>query len=604
MCGIIGYVGTNNTTDILLDSLELLEYRGYDSAGIAFNSGQNISVYKCPGRVSQLREMVGKQCSTCGIGHTRWATHGSVSYKNAHPHTNGMVTLVHNGIIENYKELISEYKLQDEMVSSGDSEVAAILLNRFYDGRNPFQAIQMITEIIEGTYAFVIMFADRKDEIYAVRQVSPIIFTHTEDECILASDLMPLSRFSDKYSVLPERAVLRMSKNTGITVKDFDGNLIDPVYDTMNWKVEQLDLIGYSTYMEKEISQQPDVIYRTFASRIREGLPDFESDGIDDGFLAGIKEVNIVACGTSYHAGLIGKYLIEKYAGIRTNVYLASEFIYSTVLMDEKSVLLAISQSGETIDTLEAMKTARKRGIPSLAIVNVKGSSIALTANYCLFTNAGPEIAVASTKAYTCQLTVLYLLTVKLGLCNRKLSKENAAALIKQLQKVPAACNEVIKKKKEYEELCNNLAGAESLFMIGRGLDYYTLLEGSLKLKEISYIHSEAYASGELKHGPIALIDRSVPVIAAVTQGHLLHKESSNIKEVRARNARAFVLIKEEYAGQLIQKVPMYLLPDLDDDFMTFPCVIALQWIAYYSACQRGLNVDKPRNLAKVVTVE
>lgn len=601
MCGIIGYTGTSKTADILIDGLKMLEYRGYDSAGIAFHSGEKIEIIKYPGRVDQLKDLAKGVKATCGIGHTRWATHGSVSYKNTHPHQSGKVTLVHNGIIENYKTLIEEYGLQGEMKSSGDTEVAAILLNRFYNG-NPYEAIGKLVEVIKGTYALTILFSDRLNEIYAIRKISPIVFTTTEKEAVLASDLMPLARFSKQYFILPENTVLKMTPGTFET-RTLEGKVIKPVSETMDWEVGQMDLMGYSTFMEKEISQQPDVVYDTMVNRIRDSKPCFESDGIDDDFLAKTKEIVIVACGTSYHAGLAGKYYLEKYAGIRTSVYLASEFIYSPVITETDAMVFAVSQSGETIDTLQAVNMAKEAGLKSLGIVNVRGSSIALACDKVMFTNAGPEIAVASTKAYTCQLTLLYLLACRIALLHGK-DEKMIMGMIRELQEVPQALNDVIKRRKEFAQISEGIKQAQSLFMIGRGLDYYALMEGTLKMKEISYIHAESYASGELKHGPLALISEGVPVIAAVTQENLLVKEASNIKEVRARKAEVFVLIKKAYADRLMQKVPVYLLPDLADDLMIFPCIAALQLISYYAAVYRDLNVDKPRNLAKVVTVE
>jgi len=604
MCGIIGYVGTDKTADILLKSLELLEYRGYDSSGVAFCSGKKVEVFKCPDRVSVLRELVnGHGRGSCsGIGHTRWATHGSVSYKNAHPHQSGRVTLVHNGIIENYKELTRTYHLEDILVSSGDSEVAAVLLDRFYDG-DPYTAIRKVAGLIKGTYALVMLFSDRPDEIYAIRKVSPIVVAQNEKEKMLASDLMPLADISESYFVLPENTVLKMSHEE-LTLTNLNGNRIEAQYAVLDWKVEQFNRKGYPFYMEKEIMEQPEVIERTLKEHIADGLPDFSGDQIDEGLFERCSHIAIVACGTSYHAGLLCRSLFEKTAGVKTEVFLASEFIYQEPLLEKDTLVIAISQSGETIDTLEALKRSRENGYETLAIVNAKGSSIALNSDNVLYTSAGPEIAVASTKAYTCQLAVLYLLILGFALARKTETAEQIGDRIGELLSVPEAVRRVCEKKEEYHHLATKLVGAKDIFLIGRGLDYCILLEAALKMKEISYIHTEAYASGELKHGPIALIEKDTPVIACLSQKDLLSKESSNIKEVRARGAKVYGFIKESLKDELIQKIEIHTLEDLPDDLMVFSAITAFQFLAYYIALDKGINVDKPRNLAKVVTVE
>ena len=604
MCGIIGYVGTNKTADILLNSLELLEYRGYDSAGVAFCCGKNIEIYKCPGRVSELRDIVkdhGKDVRS-GIGHTRWATHGSVSFKNAHPHKVGQVTLVHNGIIENYKELTRTYHLEEKLVSTGDSEVAAALLDEFYKG-DPYEAIRELVEIIQGTYALVMMFEDREGEVYAIRKTSPILIAHNDKEKMLASDLMPLSKVSSDYFVLPEKAILKMS-HEDIDVRSLEGNKIEVQYNRLDWKIEELDRKGYPFYMEKEIAEQGEAIRRTLTERIKKGLPDFTVDEIEDEVFEKTKQIVIVACGTSYHAGLLAGKMFEKIAHVPCRVYLASEYIYEEPLLYEDSLVLAISQSGETIDTLEALKYSKEKGNRCFAIVNVRGSSLAQAADRVMYTSAGPEIAVASTKAYTCQLTVLYLLVWRFALANGSRSKEEVRNYVDNLKMVPSAIGKMLMYRDTYHELAKQIAKEKDIYMIGRGLDYYVLLEAALKMKEISYIHTEAYASGELKHGPIALIEKDTVVISCVSQSELLSKEASNIKEVRARGAKVFAFVKESLIPDLIQKITVYPLCDLADELMVFPAITAFQLLAYYVAVEKGLNVDKPRNLAKVVTVE
>mgnify|MGYP002853358544 CR=1 FL=1 len=602
MCGIVGYIGSNDTLSILLNSLERLEYRGYDSAGIAFHNGKDIEIIKKAGRVSALRELTKGISSPLygGIGHTRWATHGSVKDVNAHPHRSGRVTLVHNGIIENYKDLIKTYQIQNQLISTGDTEVAAVLLDKFYH-EDPFEAIRHLSEIIQGTYAFVIMFSDRPNEIYAIRKVSPIVLVKNESEAILASDLAPLSQFSDTYYILPEKTIVKMSSD-GISFRDFQGNEVDVEKEKLDWEVEQYSKQNYPFYMEKEISEQPEVLQKTIDSYCKDGLPFFKN--VPDSYFQDIEEIVIVACGTSYHSGLAGKYMIEKLARIRTSVVLASEFIYSLPVLSEKTLAIGISQSGETIDTWEALKYAKSQGCRLLSVINVKGSSISQVSDYNLYTCAGPEIAVASTKAYTCQLAILYLLAGRLSLITKQKTEEEIRAFIMGLKQVPSAVKEVLQQKTTYRTIAREVLSAHDLFMIGRGLDYYTLLEGALKLKEISYIHTEAYASGELKHGPIALIEKGTPVVALMTQKDLITKESSNIKEVRARGANVIAFIKESYRSYVDMAIPIYPLPDLSDDLMLFVSITALQLFAYYVAVDKGYNVDKPRNLAKVVTVE
>ncbi len=604
MCGIVGYIGTNKATDILLESLELLEYRGYDSAGVAFCSGKNVQVYKCPNRVAVLKELVKEQKEDAhvGIGHTRWATHGSVSYKNSHPHQVGQVTLVHNGIIENYKELIHTYHLEDQLVSSGDSEVACALLNLFYK-KDPMEAIIKTLSVIEGTYALVMIFSDRQEEIYAVRKVSPIVVSENETERMLASDVMPLSRISKEYFTLPEQVILKMSKE-GIHLYDFEGHEVEKKKERLDWDIEQMNQQGYPYYMEKEIAEQKEVLQRTLLSYVEDSFPCFEREALTEELFEKSKHLVIVACGTSYHAGLYAKNLFEKIAHLKTDVYLASEFIYQEPVMEEDTLVLVISQSGETIDTLEALRHSKEMGYQTLSIVNVKGSSIAKESDYTLYTYAGPEIAVASTKAYTCQLMVLFLLVYRFAYTRNRFTKEEVQQEIEELKKVPYSVEDIYQRKEEFQECAKEFKDEKDLYMIGRGFDYYILLEAALKMKEVSYIHTEAYASGELKHGPIALIEQDTTVIACLTQKDLVSKASSNMKEVRARGAKVIAFMKPSLEKYLEQKISIILLNDLKDDLMVFPAIVAFQLLAYYVACEKGLNVDKPRNLAKVVTVE
>ncbi len=604
MCGIIGYTGSENVKEVLLDALELLEYRGYDSAGIAVMEAHEIQGYKRAGRVRDLREKCKDQAekAICGIGHTRWATHGGVNDTNAHPHQVGKVTLVHNGIIENYRELIADYDLADQLRSETDSEVVAALLNHFYQG-NPEEAIKKTVRKLKGTFALVIMFADREGVIYSTRNVSPIVATYCKEGAMLASDLTALCRFTNQYFVVPEYHILEM-RNDGISLKDFEGNKKEPEYLTADWELNSAGKNGYPFYMEKEIMEQPDAVKRTIESRIVSGLPDFTADGIPDSLFTGCERVNIIACGTAMHAGLVAQALVKSILHMHIDVDMASEFMYSDPVIDEKSLVIAVSQSGETIDTLEAVKYAKRRGAKCLSIINVKGSSIARESDYVLYTNAGPEIAVASTKAYTTQLSIFYLIVAKMAQLRGIYDTAQTQSFIRELQRTPDVMKKVLEKRRDIHVVAGKVLSAKDLFMIGRGLDYSILLEGSLKLKEVSYIHSEAYASGELKHGPIALITQDTPVVAAVTQEKLMSKELSNIKEVKSRGADIVLFIKEGLAADVKDLYDTFLLPDMQDEFMVMPASVALQLLAYYVSSDKGFDVDKPRNLAKVVTVE
>ena len=604
MCGIIGYTGSENVKEVLLDALELLEYRGYDSAGIAVMEAHEIQVYKRAGRVRDLREKCKDQAekAICGIGHTRWATHGGVNDTNAHPHQVGKVTLVHNGIIENYRELIADYDLADQLRSETDSEVVAALLNHFYQG-NPEEAIKKTVRKLKGTFALVIMFADREGVIYSTRNVSPIVATYCKEGAMLASDLTALCRFTNQYFVVPEYHILEL-RNDGISLKDFEGNKKEPEYLTADWELNSAGKNGYPFYMEKEIMEQPDAVKRTIESRIVSGLPDFTADGIPDSLFTGCDRVNIIACGTAMHAGLVAQALVKSILHMHIDVDMASEFMYSDPVIDEKSLVIAVSQSGETIDTLEAVKYAKRRGAKCLSIINVKGSSIARESDYVLYTNAGPEIAVASTKAYTTQLSIFYLIVAKMAQLRGIYDTAQTQSFIRELQRTPDVMKKVLEKRRDIHVVAGKVLSAKDLFMIGRGLDYSILLEGSLKLKEVSYIHSEAYASGELKHGPIALITQDTPVVAAVTQEKLMSKELSNIKEVKSRGADIVLFIKEGLAADVKDLYDTFLLPDMQDEFMVMPASVALQLLAYYVSSDKGFDVDKPRNLAKVVTVE
>lgn len=604
MCGIIGYTGYSEARNVLIKGLKTLEYRGYDSAGIAvFNPDYNgVLVTKCKGRVEGLDKKSQAVKGSAGIGHTRWATHGGVSDTNSHPHKFGNVTLVHNGIIENYSAITNQLGVGSKLKSQTDSEVVAALINEYYEvGTDPRNAIIKAVKEITGTFALGIMFDDIKDEIFAVRNVSPIVCCTNEDGAYIASDIMAIGEYSENYFVLPEFSIARISKD-GIEITDFAGNEVEPKMLTLDWDIKNSGKKGYPFFMEKEIMEQPEVIEKTIASRIKNDLPDFSDEQVDDSIFRECDNITVIACGTAMHAGLIGKHLIEKTCGVPVTVNMASEYMYNEPIINDKTLVICVSQSGETIDTLEALKYARSKGAKSLSIVNVKGSTIARESENVIYTNAGPEIAVASTKAYTTQVAVFYLITAKMAHIKGTLNDECVRKFMKELKKIPSAVQSVLDRRDEIHHLSNGLLTAEHTFMIGRGLDYPTLLEASLKLKEISYIHSEAFASGELKHGTIALITEKTPVIALLTQDNLMSKQVSNIREVQSRGAEVLTFVKSSLVSESIGC--SFELPDLDDDFMAVPAIICMQLLAYYVSSDKGLDVDKPRNLAKVVTVE
>lgn len=608
MCGIIGYTGRQRVEEVIINALTTLEYRGYDSAGMAIAdalSGET-KVYKCAGRVSDLKNVIDdkKIDSTCGIGHTRWATHGGVCDANAHPHRQGRVTLVHNGIVENYKDLIEEYELEGKLNSETDTEVAAAVLSHYYEKiGDPKQTIVKTVKKLKGTFALVIMFDEYPGTIFSIRNVSPIVATTCEEGSMLASDLTALCQFTNQYFVVPEYHIVELHKD-GLTVWTLDGKPVEIEYSTMDWEKNSADKNGYPFYMEKEIMEQPKAIRDTISGRTKAGIPNFEEDKIPDALFTGCDRICVVACGTAMHAGLVFQSLVKTRLQMHIDVELASEFMYSDPVIDEKTLVIAVSQSGETIDTLEALKYARKKGAKSLAIINVKGSSIARESDYVLYTNAGPEIAVASTKAYTTQLALFYLIVYKMAYIRGVMSADEVREAIRNLKRVPEVIGQVLDSKNAVHVVSRGVLEAKDLFMIGRGLDYSILLEGSLKLKEVSYIHSEAYASGELKHGPIALITENTPVVSVVTQTKLMSKELSNIKEVKSRGADVVLFIKADLMQESVREYETIVLPNLPDELMVFPASIALQLLAYYVSSDKGYDVDKPRNLAKVVTVE
>ena len=606
MCGIVGYTGKQSVAKQILDALELLEYRGYDSAGMAIVDETNgqVQIRKRAGRVADLEKVwkANPVNGICGIGHTRWATHGGVSDVNAHPHRAGRVTLVHNGIIENYEELKDHFGLADELISDTDSEVVAAVLNRFYTG-DPHEALFQTVKCLKGTFALVVIFDDIPDVIFAIRNVSPIVAAYREDGTMLASDVAALGGQATSYMVVPEYHVVELHTDD-IRVYNMKNELCEAEFLDIDWDTTRAGKGNYPFYMEKEIMEQPEAIKATLAPRYVGGRISLEADGVPDDVLKNCERVCVVACGTAMHAGLVAQSLIRSILRMHMDVEYASEFMYMDPVIDDKTLVLAISQSGETIDTLEALKYARSQGAKSIAVINVKGSSIARESDYVMYTYAGPEIAVASTKAYTTQMAALFALIGRMAVVRGAFNEEQEKAFVDALMQAPDAIQQVLDRKEEMHHIARGLLEAKDAFMLGRGLDYAILLEGALKLKEVSYIHTEAYASGELKHGTIALITEKTPVVALVTQERVRDKELSNIREVQSRGASVVVLVKDGIDLADADYTHVFTLPAMDDMAMAFPASAALQLLAYYVSMDRGLDVDKPRNLAKVVTVE
>ncbi len=606
MCGIVGYTGKQSVAKQILDALELLEYRGYDSAGMAIVDETNgqVQIRKRAGRVADLEKAwkANPVNGICGIGHTRWATHGGVSDVNAHPHRAGRITLVHNGIIENYEELKDHFGLADELISDTDSEVVAAVLNRFYTG-DPHEALFQTVKCLKGTFALVVIFDDIPDVIFAIRNVSPIVAAYREDGTMLASDVAALGGQATNYMVVPEYHVVELHTDD-IRVYNMKNELCEAEFLDIDWDTTRAGKGNYPFYMEKEIMEQPEAIKATLAPRYVDGRISLEADGVPDDVLKNCERVCVVACGTAMHAGLVAQSLIRSILRMHMDVEYASEFMYMDPVIDDKTLVLAISQSGETIDTLEALKYARSQGAKSIAVINVKGSSIARESDYVMYTYAGPEIAVASTKAYTTQMAALFALIGRMAVVRGAFNEEQEKAFVDALMQAPDAIQQVLDRKEEMHHIARGLLEAKDAFMLGRGLDYAILLEGALKLKEVSYIHTEAYASGELKHGTIALITEKTPVVALVTQERVRDKELSNIREVQSRGASVVILVKDGIDLADADYTHVFTLPAMDDVAMAFPASAALQLLAYYVSMDRGLDVDKPRNLAKVVTVE
>ena len=606
MCGIVGYIGDRDCTNVLVDCLEKLEYRGYDSAGIAVLDQGVIKVSKCKGRLSNLRDKMereGKPKGYVGIGHTRWATHGEPSDINSHPHGNKRITIVHNGIIENYRQ-IKEFLISEgySFVSETDTETVAKLIDYYYSG-DPLDAIIKVLSEIKGSYALGIMFRDFPDRIYAVRKDSPLIVGKGENENFIASDVPAIMKYTRNYYLLEQDEIAEIKKDQ-VSFYNLHREQIHKEVNTADWDVDAAEKGGYEHFMLKEIHEQPTSFKTTVTPRITDGLPDFSAEGFDIHRLSAYSKIYIVACGTAMHAGLVGKYVIERLARKPVSVEIASEFRYMDPLIDNTCLMIAISQSGETADTRAAMELAKSRGADTMAIVNVKGSSIARDADMVVYTHAGPEISVASTKAYMVQVSVMYLLAFMLAYANGKITEQEYRAYTEKLVSMPDVIEDTLGLESQCQFVASKLLNADSLLYIGRGLDYALSMEGSLKLKEISYIHSESYAAGELKHGTISLITEGMPVIAVATQSSIIAKTISNLKEVKSRGAMVILVCSQDVVVEDGVCDHIIRLPEADELLMPMAAVVPLQLIAYYTAVLKGNDVDKPRNLANSVTVE
>lgn len=608
MCGIVGYVGKQQCADILVNALKKLEYRGYDSAGIAVHSEGKIKTVKAKGKIAEGLEAKltneGKPVGTCGIAHTRWATHGEPSDINSHPIGNGKITIVHNGIIENYRE-IKEFLISKGYVfeSETDTETVAKLLDYYYEG-NPKDAIVSALNDIEGAYALGIIFKDFPEKIFAVRKESPLIVGKGDGENFIASDMTAILEHTKEYYLLEYGEIAELD-GENIVFCDMHKTEITKELSIADWDLDAAEKGGYEHFMLKEIHEQPEVIKTTINPRIKDGMPDLSECGITPEKLKKYNKIFVVACGTAMHAGLVGKYVIEKIARVPVDVDIASEFRYRDPIVSEGDLVIIISQSGETADSLAAMRLAKKLGAETLAIVNVKGSSIAREADMLIYTHAGPEIAVASTKAYMVQIAVMYLLAFEIAFAMGKIDEAECRRLTSLLRETPDVIEKILEDTEDAQYIASQLITADSLLYIGRGLDYALSMEGSLKLKEISYIHSESYAAGELKHGTISLITDNMPVIAVATQTDLFDKTISNIKEVKTRGAKVIMVCREGYNPDKDIADFKFGLPDtLENLIMPMAAVVPLQLIAYYTSVLRGNDVDKPRNLAKSVTVE
>lgn len=608
MCGIVGYIGTHQAAPVLLDGLAKLEYRGYDSAGIAVYDGEKIRTEKAVGRLKVLEELTQDGATlpgTVGIGHTRWATHGVPSDLNAHPHFNHdhSIVVVHNGIIENYLKLKKKLTGKGyEFLSETDTEVIVHMLDYYYKG-DPLDAISKVMHRMEGSYGLGIMFRDHPDEVYAVRKDSPLIVGTSPEGNLIASDVPAVLKYTRDVYYLENEEIVKLTRD-GLHFYNIDEEELEKEATHIDWDMNAAEKGGYEHFMLKEMHEQPKAVKDTLTPRIKNGDVVIEELGMTDEEIRAIRKIFIVACGSAYHTGVTAKYIFEKLARIPVEVDLASEFRYRDPILPENTLVVIVSQSGETADTLAALRLAKEKGVRTLGIVNVVGSSIAREADNVMYTWAGPEIAVATTKAYSTQLIAQYLLAMKFAKVRGTVSQNDFDAMIQSLERLPEQISLLLSHKENVQRFANRYLAAEHVFFIGRGIDYAISMEGSLKLKEISYIHSEAYAAGELKHGTISLIEDGRLVVAVLTQPELYKKTISNIQEVKTRGA--FVMAVTTVGNTEVEKVADYVvyLPETNPIFANSLAIIPLQLFGYYVSIGRGLDVDKPRNLAKSVTVE
>ena len=609
MCGIVGYIGSQRAQDFVVDGLEKLEYRGYDSAGIAVNTGEKaFAIVKKQGRLQNLADALEASPleGLAAIGHTRWATHGKPSDENSHPHFNAdkTIVVVHNGIIENYLELKTELLTKGyHFTSETDTEVVAHLLDSVYEG-DILEATKKVLKRIRGAYALGIMAVNEPDRIIAVRKESPLIIGLGKGENFIASDIPAILKYTRDVYLIENNEIVELKKDS-VKIMDIQGNVINRDVMHVEWDIEAASKGGYEFFMLKEIYEQPEVIEKTLNSRVdADKNIKFDDAGLTKEYLEGINKIYIVACGTAYNAGLIGKFILEKKTRINVELDVASEFRYRNPIVDDKTLVIVLSQSGETLDTLEGLKEAKRNGAKVLAITNVVGSSIAREADNVVYTWAGPEIAVASTKAYTTQMVILYLIAIDMAYKFCKMTREEYVQDIDDLYALRPLVEKMLTYNKQIKEIANVVKTSHSMFYLGRGLDFLIAVEGALKSKEISYIHSEAFASGELKHGTIALIEEGVPVIINLTQESLIEKSISNIKEVAARGAYIIAVATE--GTPMIDEAAneVFYIPKVKDENTGFLTIIIHQLMAYYLSALKGLDVDKPRNLAKSVTVE
>ena len=612
MCGIVGFNGRRQAAPILLDGLSKLEYRGYDSAGLAVRNGDGkIEIVKEKGRLRGLVQKTneGKALQgCCGIGHTRWATHGEPSEENAHPHCTDdqNVVAVHNGIIENYQEL--KLKLERKgyrFYSETDTEVAVKLIDYYYKKYlgTPIDAINHAMVRIRGSYALAVMFKDYPDDIYVSRKDSPMILGVADGECFLASDVPAILKYTRNVYYIGNLEIGRLYEGQ-VTFFNLDGDQVEKESVEIKWDAEAAEKAGFEHFMIKEIHEQPKAIRDTLNSVIKENRIDLSATNLTKDDILNIRQINIVACGSAYHVGMTAQYVMEDLAKIPVRVELASEFRYRNPMMDEHTLVIVISQSGETADSLAALREAKERGIKTLAIVNVVGSSIAREADHILYTLAGPEIAVATTKAYLTQLAISYCLAIQFAMIRGTIEEEKYQTYIKELLSLPDKIERTLEDKERIQWFASKQIGARDVFFVGRGIDYATCMEGSLKLKEISYIHSEAYAAGELKHGTISLVEDGILVIGVLTQSRLFEKTLSNLLECKSRGA--YLMGITSYGYYTIEDNVDFTLyvPKTDEHFTTLLTIVPLQLLGYYVSVAKGLDVDKPRNLAKSVTVE